>query len=116
MEQINLNAIDVFNLIKNGSVTIYNENVQNQVIIKNNDWFITDFTFNKSGTLQDYRNYPSILTKNNLCELFQFGKTKMDNILNANILPVVQIGKDYRVTSKQIEEWFKKNSGKRILL
>lgn len=39
----------------------------------------------------------------------------MNKMLNANVLPVVQIGKDYRVTRKQIDEWFKRNSGKHIL-
>ena len=38
----------------------------------------------------------------------------MDKMLNANVLPVVQIGKDYRVTRKQIDDWFKRNSGKHI--
>ena len=65
--------------------------------------------------LQRNTNYPYVLTKEDLCELFRFGKTKMDKMLNANVLPVVQIGKDYRVTRKQIDDWFKRNSGKHIL-
>ena len=69
----------------------------------------------QSDMLQRNTNYPYVLTKEDLCELFRFGKTKMDKMLNANVLPVVQIGKDYRVTRKQIDDWFKRNSGKHIL-
>lgn len=105
MEQITLSMQNISDLLQNGCV-ITNDcqinlssmgNMQNNIILQRNT------------------NYPHILTKSDLCELFQFGKTKMDKMLNANVLPVVQIGKDYRVTAKQIEEWFKRNSGKHII-
>ena len=105
MEQITLSIQNISDLLKNGSVVIknYQINLSSVVSMQNN------------MVLQRNISYPYILTKNDLCELFQFGKTKMDKMLNANVLPAVQIGKDYRVTTKHIEEWFKRNSGKHII-
>ena len=48
--------------------------------------------------------------------MFGFGKTKMNQILQSGLLPVVKIGGEYRTTEEQIKEWFKKNAGKNILL
>ncbi len=102
MEQIMLSMQTVSELLKNGSVMVQG-------------YQITLLEGQSSTLLQGNINCPYVLTKSDLCELFRFGKTKMDKMLNANILPVVQIGKDYRVTRKQIDEWFKRNSGKHIL-
>lgn len=102
MEQIILSMQNMLELLKNGSVMVQSY----QIILLEEQ---------SSTLLQGNINYPYVLTKSDLCELFRFGKTKMDKMLNANILPVVQIGKDYRVTRKQIDEWFKRNSGKHIL-
>jgi len=102
MEQIKLSMQNVSELLKNGNVMV--QGCQITLLEEQN------FTL-----LQGNINCPYVLTKSDLCELFRFGKTKMDKMLNANILPVVKIGKDYRVTRKQIDEWFKRNSGKHIL-
>lgn len=102
MEQIELSMQNVSDLLKNGNVTVQGCQV-------------TLLEGQSSIFLQGNVNCPYVLTKSDLCELFRFGKTKMDKMLNANVLPVVQIGKDYRVTRKQIDEWFKRNSGKHIL-
>lgn len=102
MEQIELSMQNISELLKNGNVRIQG-------------YQVTLLEGQNSTLLQGNANYPYVLTKSDLCELFRFGKTKMDKMLNANVLPVVQIGKDYRVTRKQIDEWFKRNSGKHIL-
>lgn len=102
MEQIELSIQNISDLLKNGNVMVQ-------------ECQVTLLEGQNSTLLQGNANYPYVLTKSDLCELFRFGKTKMDKILNANVLPVVQIGKDYRVTRKQIDEWFKRNSGKHIL-
>lgn len=57
-----------------------------------------------------------VLKTKDLQELFGFGKTKMNQVLQSGILPVVKIGGEYRVTERQIEEWFYKNAGKDILI
>lgn len=101
MEQITLSMQNISDLLQNGSVLVQGCQINLSSI--------------QSDMLQRNTNYPYVLTKENLCELFRFGKTKMDKMLNANVLPVVQIGKDYKVTRKQIDEWFKRNSGKHII-
>lgn len=57
-----------------------------------------------------------VLKTKDLMELFGFGKTKMNQVLQAGILPVVKLGGEYITTESQIEEWFKRNQGKNILL
>ncbi|MCI9355453.1 MAG: helix-turn-helix domain-containing protein [Firmicutes bacterium] len=101
MEQITLSMQNISDLLQNSSVLVQGCQINLSSI--------------QSDMLQRNTNYPYVLTKEDLCELFRFGKTKMDKMLNANVLPVVQIGKDYRVTRKQIDDWFKRNSGKHIL-
>ena len=101
MEQITLSMQNISDLLQNSSVLVQGCQINLSSI--------------QSDMLQRNTNYPYVLTKEDLCELFRFGKTKMDKMLNANVLPVVQIGKDYRVTRKQIDDWFKRNSGKHML-
>lgn len=101
MEQITLSMQNISDLLQNGFVVVQDCQINLSSI--------------QSDMLQRNTNYPYVLTKEDLCELFRFGKTKMDKMLNANVLPVVQIGKDYRVTRKQIDDWFKRNSGKHII-
>lgn len=101
MEQITLSMQNISDLLQNGFVVVQDCRINLSSI--------------QSDMLQRNTNYPYVLTKEDLCELFRFGKTKMDKMLNANVLPVVQIGKDYRVTRKQIDDWFKRNSGKHII-
>ena len=57
-----------------------------------------------------------VLNSKDLQQLFGFGKTKMNQVLQSGILPVVKIGGEYRTTEEQIQDWFKRNAGKEILL
>lgn len=58
-------------------------------------------------------NYPTY-TKDDLLQIFPFGKTKLNELLQANILPVVKVGRHYLTNQKELDDWFKKNKGKEI--
>lgn len=49
-----------------------------------------------------------------LQEILPFGKTKFNQLLKANILPVIKIGKDYITNSKELDKWFEDNRGKEL--
>lgn len=51
---------------------------------------------------------------NDLLTIFPFGKTKLRQLLQAGVLPVVKIGKQYVTSEKAIEFWILENSGKEI--
>ena len=51
-----------------------------------------------------------ILTQDDLLELFPFGKTKLD----AGVLPVVKVGRDYLTNERELDRWFEANKGKEI--
>jgi hypothetical protein len=55
-----------------------------------------------------------ILTKNDLLEILPFGKTKLNELLISNILPVTKVGKDYITTEERINDWINENIGKEI--
>lgn len=55
-----------------------------------------------------------ILTKKDLLEILPFGKTKLNELLISNILPVTKVGKTYITTEERINEWIDKNIGKQI--
>lgn len=55
-----------------------------------------------------------VLKTKDLQELFGFGKTKMNQVLQSGILPVVKIGGEYLTTEDQIKEWFKRNQYKTL--
>lgn len=57
-----------------------------------------------------------VLNSKDLQELFGFGKTKMNQVLQSGVLPVIKIGGEYRTTEEQIRDWFKKNAGKEIFI
>ena len=50
-----------------------------------------------------------------LLVIFPFGKTKLRQLLQAGVLPVVKIGRQYRTNDKAIERWILENSGKEII-
>mgnify|MGYP000139479840 CR=1 FL=1 len=52
--------------------------------------------------------------KADLQEIFGFGRDKMKKFLDKGILPTVQVNKDYMITKEDLDDWFKKNSGKAI--
>jgi len=55
-----------------------------------------------------------VLTKDDLLKILPFGKTKLDQLLQAGILPVIKIGRDYITNHHELDEWFKANRGKEL--
>lgn len=55
-----------------------------------------------------------VLTKEDLLKILPFGKTKLDQLLQAGILPVIKIGRDYITNHHELDEWFKANKGKEL--
>lgn len=51
---------------------------------------------------------------NDLLLIFPFGKTKLRQLLQAGVLPVVKVGKQYVTSEKAIERWILENCGKEI--
>jgi hypothetical protein len=45
---------------------------------------------------------------------FGFGKTKMNELFQSGILPVVKVGRDYITTKKAVDDWVNNNIGKEI--
>lgn len=58
---------------------------------------------------------PRIYSKAELLEIFPFGRTKLQQLLNAGVLPVVKIGKTYLTTDEMVQRWLMENVGKEIL-
>lgn len=55
-----------------------------------------------------------ILNQKDLYELLPFKKTKFNELLQAGLLPVVKIGRDYITSEEQIIEWLKENERKEL--
>ncbi|MDF2854546.1 MAG: hypothetical protein K0Q87_397 [Neobacillus sp.] len=55
-----------------------------------------------------------LLTQDDLMVMFSCGKTKLQAMLNANVLPVVKVGRKYYTTQDEICKWVEKNRGKEI--
>lgn len=55
-----------------------------------------------------------ILTQKDLLEILPFGRTKLNELLMSNVLPVTKIGRDYITTEERLNEWIKENIGKEI--
>lgn len=55
-----------------------------------------------------------VLTKEDLLKILPFGKTKLDQLLQAGILPVIKIGRDYITNHQELDDWFKANKGKEL--
>lgn len=54
------------------------------------------------------------LSQKELLQIFPIGKTTLQKLLNAHVLPVVKIGRKYITTRKELEAWFTKYKGKEI--
>lgn len=54
------------------------------------------------------------LTKSDLLKIFPFKRTKLQQLLNAGVLPVVQIGKTYITSEAMLQRWLEENIGKNI--
>lgn len=59
--------------------------------------------------------YDSYLHKEDLRQIFGFGRDKMNRFLKSGILPVVKINNDYIITRAQLDKWFQQNAGKPVL-
>lgn len=57
----------------------------------------------------------STYNKKDLLEILPFGKTKLNSLLQANVLPVIKIGRHYIVNEKELDDWFQKHKGKEII-
>ena len=57
----------------------------------------------------DKNYYNKILKQDDLYKILPFKKTKIQQLIKANVLPVVKIGKDYITTYKLLEEWIYDN-------
>lgn len=55
-----------------------------------------------------------ILNKKDLEKILPFKKTKLNELLMSNVLPVTKIGRDYITTEEQIIQWLKENERKEI--
>lgn len=52
---------------------------------------------------------------NDLLEILPFGKTRLLELCNAGVLPVVKVGRKYLSSPKLIEEWLSENAGKEVV-
>ena len=55
-----------------------------------------------------------VYDKEKLLEIFPFGRTKLQALLNAGALPVVKIGRSYLSSPAMIERWLLENTGKEV--
>ncbi len=61
------------------------------------------------------QNYQGrILSQKDLYDILPFGRTKIQQMLSANILPCTRVGKDYITTYDLIENWIKDNIGSEV--
>ncbi len=56
-----------------------------------------------------------VYSQKDLLKVFPFKRTKLQQLLNAGVLPVVKVGKTYLSSPQMIERWLMENSGKTIL-
>ena len=55
-----------------------------------------------------------ILNQRDLYEVLPFGETKVKQLIRANQIPVVKIGKDYITTYNLLEKWIEEHVGEEI--
>ena len=55
-----------------------------------------------------------IYSKRDLLDIFPFRRTKLQQLLNAGVLPVVKVGRTYLTSETQIQRWLIDNTGKEI--
>lgn len=59
-------------------------------------------------------NEKMFLSQKEMLKILPFGKTTLQRLLNARVLPVVKVGRKYLTTRKELEAWFAKYKGKEI--
>lgn len=62
---------------------------------------------NDDGTMRFY-------SKEDLLKIFPFKRTKLQQLLNAGVLPVVKVGKTYITSDAMLNRWVEENIGKTI--
>ena len=60
----------------------------------------------------DYRN--KILSQKDLYDVLPFGKTKIQQLIASNQLPLLKIGKHYVTTYNILEDWIREHIGDEI--
>ena len=60
----------------------------------------------------DYRN--KIVSQKELYDVLPFGKTKIQQLIASNQLPLLKIGKDYVTTYNILEDWIREHIGDEI--
>ena len=55
-----------------------------------------------------------VYSKADLLEIIPFGRTKLQQLLTAGVLPVVKVGKAYLTSDAQIQRWLLENTCKEI--
>lgn len=55
-----------------------------------------------------------VLTQKDLLQILPFGRTKLNELLMSNVLPVTKIGRDYITTEERLNEWIQDNIGREI--
>ena len=55
-----------------------------------------------------------ILSQKDLYDILPFGKTKIQQLISSNQLPLLKIGKDYITTYSILEDWIKEHIGEEI--
>lgn len=61
---------------------------------------------------KDYRH--KILCQQDLVNVLPFQKTKIQQLINANALPIVRVGRDVLTTYDLLQEWLRANVGREI--
>ena len=55
-----------------------------------------------------------ILSQKELYDVLPFGKTKIQQLISSNQLPLLKIGKDYITTYNILEDWIREHIGDEI--
>ena len=55
-----------------------------------------------------------ILSQKDLYDILPFGKTKIQQLISSNQLPLLKIGKDYITTYNILEDWIREHIGEEI--
>ena len=55
-----------------------------------------------------------ILSQKDLYDILPFGKTKIQQLIASNQLPLLKIGKDYVTTYNILEDWIREHIGDEI--
>lgn len=63
----------------------------------------------------DYKQGIKFYSKKDLLEIFPFKRTKLQQLLNAGVLPVVKVGNTYITSEAMLNRWVEENIGKTII-